>query len=124
MGLWAGGLGDWARGGRWGEVALPTIGEAGWTTGGRRGGAVLPTVGGSGLGCRAGSSWAMVSTTFGGSGVLVRGVRRGGDPVGGYRTLGRGGLGSWPVVFEDPEVSEASPDDTATLTGNECDLIS
>ena len=38
--------------------------------------------------------------------------------------LGRGGLESWPVVFEDPEVSKASPDDTATLTGSECDLIS
>ena len=38
--------------------------------------------------------------------------------------LGRGGLESWPVVFEDPEVSEASPDDTVALTGSECDLIS
>ena len=36
----------------------------------------------------------------------------------------RGGLGSWPVVFEDPEVSEASPDDTVAFTGSECDLIS
>ena len=44
--------------------------------------------------------------------------------AGGLGVLGRGGLGSWPVVFEDPEVSEASPDDTATLTGSECDLIS
>ena len=74
MGLWAGGLG-------------------GWTTGGRRGGAVLPTVGGSGLGCRAGSSWAMVSTTFGGSGVLVRGVRRGGDPVAVSSGVGDSGVG-------------------------------
>ena len=45
MGLWACGLGGWARGGRRGEVALPTIG-------------------GSGLGCRVGSSWAMVSAVF------------------------------------------------------------
>ena len=29
MGLWAGGLGDWARGGRWGEVTIPKIGETG-----------------------------------------------------------------------------------------------
>ena len=58
MGLWAGGLGDWARGGRWGEVALPTTGEAG-------------------LGCRVGSFWAMVSIAFGGSEVLVRAERIG-----------------------------------------------
>ena len=56
MGLWAGGLGDWARGGRRGEVALPTTGE-------------------SGLGCRVGSFWAMVSIAFGGSEVLVRAER-------------------------------------------------
>ena len=53
MGLWAGGLGDWARGGRGGDVTLPTIG-------------------GSGLGCRVGSSWAMVSAVFGASGALIR----------------------------------------------------
>ena len=63
MGLWAGGLGDRARGGRWGEVTLPTIGE-------------------TGLGCRVGSFWAMVSTAFGKSGVLIRdGQKR--SPVGG-----------------------------------------
>ena len=46
MGLWAGGLGDWARGGRWGEVTLHKIGE-------------------TGLGCRVGSFWAMVSIALG-----------------------------------------------------------
>ena len=63
MGLWAGGLGDWARGGRRGEVALPTTGE-------------------SGLGCRVGSFWAMVSIAFGGSEVLVRRMGVGDSGVG------------------------------------------
>ena len=31
-----------------------------------------------------GSSWAMVSAVFGTSGALIRGVRRGGDPVAGF----------------------------------------
>ena len=53
----------------------------------------------------------------GGLGNWARGERRG-------EVVERGGLESWPVVFEDPGVSKASPDDTATLTGSECDLIS
>ena len=73
MGLWAGGLGDWAKGGRWGEVALPTIGE-------------------TGLGCRVGSFWAMVSTAFGKSGVLIRvGQKR--DPEVGYGRRVGGAMG-------------------------------
>ena len=60
MGLWAGGLGNWARGGRRGEVALATIGIC---------------IGESGLGCRVGSFWAIVSIAFGGSGVLIRAER-------------------------------------------------
>ena len=47
MGLWAGGLGVWARGERRGEVLLLIIG-------------------GSGLGCWVGSFWVMVSAAFGG----------------------------------------------------------
>ncbi len=30
MGLWAGGLGGWASGRRWGEVVLRTTGESGF----------------------------------------------------------------------------------------------
>ena len=30
MGLWAGGLGGWANGGRWGEVVILVRGESGF----------------------------------------------------------------------------------------------
>jgi hypothetical protein len=66
MGLWAGRLGEWARGGRWGKVTLLTISE-------------------SGLGCWV---WSFIlgdgiySTL--GSGVSVREARRGGNPVAGF----------------------------------------
>ena len=30
MGLWAGGLGGWANGGRWGEVVILVSGESGF----------------------------------------------------------------------------------------------
>jgi hypothetical protein len=78
MGLWAGGLGDWARGGRWGEVTLPTIGE-------------------TGLGCRVGSFWAMVSTAFGKSGVRIRAGQKRGPEVGYGRRVGGAMVGQWTV---------------------------
>jgi len=55
MGLWAGGLGGWASGGRWGEAVLRTTGESGF-------------VGSMGL------MWAMVSTALGRLGALVNGA--------------------------------------------------
>ena len=70
MGLLAGVLGDWARGGRWGEVALPTISK-------------------SGLVGRVWLFWATMVSSAGGSGVLVRGARRDGNWV----QMAGGGLG-------------------------------
>ncbi len=56
MGLWVGGLGGWASGGRWGEVVLRTIGES-------------VIVGSMGL------MWAMVSTALERCWASVNGAR-------------------------------------------------